>query len=116
MIFFFSFFYLPNQVLCALREVGGEGELATADGDESLLLGFARKRRKPGEQLVAQDTTAPNVDLLVVRLVPDHLWREVVQRSAQRHPPCIQKAETKKKKEGQSECCTRTMSTYLAQD
>ncbi len=43
---------------------------------------FLFKRRGPIEELEAQDAERPQVDIVPVRVLQDHLWREVVERAA----------------------------------
>lgn len=79
--------YLRDEVPGSLRNKRWERVLRPTDFAICVVVGRSLEGRVPHDALVAQDAHTPQVDLLVVRLPVDHLWREVVQRTAQRHPP-----------------------------
>lgn len=73
-----------DQILCARRDELRIADLDAADLRVSLLAVLGLERRTADEELVAQHAKAPLVDGVVVALVLDHLWRQIIQRSAHR--------------------------------
>ncbi len=50
-----------------------------------MALGF--ERWTANQKLIAEDSEAPQIHLLIVCFTLNHLWRKIVQRTAQRRPP-----------------------------
>lgn len=75
--------------------------LLTYPGDLAVrfFMALGLKRRTPNKKLVTQNAQTPEVYLLVVSFAFDHLWRQVVERAAQRGPPVDPKPKQAKELE-----------------
>mmetsp|Transcript_3807 Transcript_3807/g.4728 ORF Transcript_3807/g.4728 Transcript_3807/m.4728 type:complete len:217 (-) Transcript_3807:371-1021(-) len=78
---------LGNQVFRLPCHGRRELWIAHLDLPVGSLLALVLKRRLPNHELIEQDAESPNIDPAVVLFVDNHLWRKVVQSSAERFTP-----------------------------
>ena len=70
------------EVSGALRHEIWIFDIAFIDLLVRLLLILGLKRRSSSQELVSQDTDAPNVNRVVISVFLDHLWWQVVESTA----------------------------------